>query len=48
MNTEYEPDLSMKSNEIQQCIKQPQISDLHKDIKDALPKEVIEKIKVII
>ncbi|XP_050584449.1 tetratricopeptide repeat protein 14 homolog isoform X5 [Bombus affinis] len=46
MNTEYEPDLSMKSNEIQQCIKQPQISDLHKDIKDALPKEVIEKIKV--
>ncbi|XP_048265757.1 NK-tumor recognition protein isoform X5 [Bombus terrestris] len=46
MNTEYEPDSSMKSNEIQQCIKQPQISDLHKDIRDALPKEVIEKIKV--
>ncbi|XP_043599350.1 NK-tumor recognition protein-like isoform X4 [Bombus pyrosoma] len=46
MNTEYEPDSSMKSNEIQQCIKQPQISNLHKDIRDALPKEVVEKIKV--
>ncbi|XP_033179339.1 NK-tumor recognition protein isoform X5 [Bombus impatiens] len=46
MNTEYNPDSSTKSNEIQQCIKQPQISDLHKDIRDALPKEVIEKIKV--
>lgn len=48
MNTEYEPDSSMKSDEIQQCIKQPQISNLHKDIRDALPKEVVEKIKVII
>ncbi|XP_071860735.1 uncharacterized protein isoform X3 [Bombus fervidus] len=45
-NTEYETDSFMKSNEIQQCIKQPQISNLHKDIRDALPKEVIEKIKV--
>ncbi|XP_060822443.1 NK-tumor recognition protein-like isoform X4 [Bombus pascuorum] len=45
-NAEYETDSFMKSNEIQQCIKQPQISNLHKDIRDALPKEVIEKIKV--
>ncbi|XP_060822442.1 NK-tumor recognition protein-like isoform X3 [Bombus pascuorum] len=44
-NAEYETDSFMKSNEIQQCIKQPQISNLHKDIRDALPKEVIEKIK---
>lgn len=48
MNKEYELDTSTKSNEIQQCMKQSQISNLHKNIRDALPKEVVENIKVII
>lgn len=47
INREYELDTSIKSNEIQQCIKQSQISNLHKNIRDALPKEVVENIKVI-
>ncbi|XP_043518592.1 NK-tumor recognition protein isoform X2 [Frieseomelitta varia] len=45
MNVESELKSSVKSNETQQCIEQSQISNLHKNIRDGLPKEVVEKIK---
>lgn len=47
-NAEYESSLPVKSNKIQRCVKQSEVSNLHKNIRDALPKEVMEKIKVII
>ncbi|KOC60266.1 Peroxisome proliferator-activated receptor gamma coactivator-related protein 1 [Habropoda laboriosa] len=46
VNAECELDLLVKSNEVQQCVKQSQVSNLHKNIRDALPQEVIENIKI--
>ncbi|XP_017759100.1 PREDICTED: NK-tumor recognition protein [Eufriesea mexicana] len=45
MNIECELDSPTKSNEAEECMKQSQTSNLHKNIRDALPKEVIENIK---
>ncbi|CAK9806843.1 Peroxisome proliferator-activated receptor gamma coactivator-related protein 1 [Anthophora quadrimaculata] len=46
VNAECELDLLVKSNEVQNCVKQSQVSNLHKNIRDALPQEVIENIKI--
>lgn len=56
VNTERDQDVCVKSKETQQHMKQnftpkkslSRISNLHKNIRSALPKEMVEKIKVII
>ncbi|XP_015430145.1 PREDICTED: NK-tumor recognition protein [Dufourea novaeangliae] len=54
-NTDVDQDLSLTRSKNQQCMKEPrinatekplsQVSSLHKNIRDALPKEIIDKVK---